>query len=239
MNSTLLRSNKWLLGIPLFIMNIGFAQEEGAVIGFVGFAGTFPPQTNITITTDQGVCGHRILDEEFVVDPVTHGLTNVIVFWERPSEEQSISQDNTVITVSQINCRYVPHVQVGSPGAILEFVNNDGILHNVHVYDSEKETLFNLAQPGFKKKLQHKLETEDNVVSFRCDVHKWMNGYVLLLKNAAYTITDSNGQFRLEGINNGTQKIHFWHEGLGKAVRTVEIVPGEEAVLDLVIEANN
>lgn len=238
MNSTTLRQKNWYSWIPAILVSAGLAQDTGVVTGFVGFSGSFPPQTSITVSIDQNVCGHRIPGEEFVVDPETRGLANVVVFWERPSGEHAAVQGSSVITVSQTNCRYEPHVQVGPTGATIEIMNNDGILHNIHVYDSEGETLFNIAQPVFKKKLERKLNSQDKVIRFRCDVHKWMNGYILQLDNAAYAITDSKGLFRLDGVHTGTQDINFWHEGLGKAVRTVNVNPQELTVLDLVIEPN-
>ena len=53
---------------------------------------------------------------------------------------------------------------------------------------------------------------EARFVNFKCDVHDWMNGYVLLLENVEYAITDSTGRYRLEGVSTGEQEIHIWHE---------------------------
>ncbi|MCH8010650.1 MAG: hypothetical protein IIA61_01675 [Candidatus Marinimicrobia bacterium] len=41
------------------------------------------------------------------------------------------------------------------------------------------------------------------VVNIKCDVHDWMNGYVLLLENVEYAKTNFTGRYRLEGVLTG------------------------------------
>ena len=77
-------------------------------------------------------------------------------------------------------------------------LNKDGILHNIHACDEKGSTLFNFAQPAFKKTIERQREAT-GVINPKCDVHLRMNAYVVLLDNARYTISDEQGRFRLGG----------------------------------------
>lgn len=209
-------------------------QQEGRVDGFVGFGENFPPAKSITISQDVKVCGTRQLDEEYVINKDNHGLANAVIFWELPAGSKPPGASEPVI-LAQIGCRYEPHVQVAASGSdILRVLNEDGILHNVHAFDENGGTFFNFAQPGFKKQIEKKLP-DSRIINIKCDVHAWMNAYIIALPNAIFAITDKDGRFSLEGIAPGPQKIRIWHEGLGSTSREVVVVAGQVATLDFVI----
>ena len=104
----------------------------------------------------------------------------------------------------------------------------------MHVYDEDGKTFLNFAQPGFKKQIDKELP-DSRIIQIKCDVHAWMTAYIITLPDAIYTITDENGQFSLDGIAPGPQKIRIWHEGLGSSSREVLVVSGQVATLEFVI----
>ncbi|MEE9166195.1 MAG: carboxypeptidase regulatory-like domain-containing protein [Candidatus Neomarinimicrobiota bacterium] len=226
------------LCLAILLGCLGYSQETGAIEGFVGFADAFPPRKTVRVARDQEVCGHSKPNESFLVDADSRGLANAVVYWIPPSSSHTKKGEPAPIVLAQSQCRYEPHVQVGSVGAMLEIVNNDGILHNIHAYDGRDETLFNIAQPGVMKSMKRSLDDVSGVIKFKCDVHSWMNGYLLIFSDAIYAITDSTGRYALSGVSAGDQEIRIWHERLGEVTRSVQVDPSEPAVLDLVIEPN-
>lgn len=221
-----------LIAISLFSPLL--AQQSGKVEGFVGFGENFPPPKRITISRDVQVCGTHQFDEEFVVNGENYGLANAVIYWELPEGSQATGNSAPVV-LAQNKCRYEPHIQVASSEAdILRVLNMDGILHNVHIFDEDGNTFLNFAQPGFKKQIDKELPN-GRVINIKCDVHNWMNAYILTLPNAIYAITDENGQFSLEGIAPGSQTIHIWHEGIGSTSREVMVEVGQVAILEFVI----
>ncbi len=230
----------WLSGLGILLLVLPLlspvqAQGSGGVEGFVGFSDEYPPRQKLNITQDPAVCGHTIQDEAFVVDPETKGLANAVIFWELPAGQELPSSESGPTVLSQEGCRYEPHVQVAGAGSTtLQVLNKDGILHNVHAYDEDERTLFNFAQPGFKKQIEKELP-RSRVINIQCDVHEWMSAYVLVLDRAIYAITDEAGCFRLEGLPPGQQRIRIWHEGLGASSKSVTVEPGQWAELDFVI----
>lgn len=212
----------------------GWAQSTGSVEGFIGFGDNYPPPKKLTVSRDHGVCGASKIDEEFLIDSESHGLANAVIFWQSSSVINTGAGQEPVV-IAQSACRYEPHVQVAPSGTeILRVLNNDGILHNVHVFDDEGKTFFNFAQPGFKKQIDKPLP-DSKIINIKCDVHDWMNAYIIVLKNAIYTVTDENGRYKLEGLAPGPQKIRIWHEGLGSSSKEVVVEAGQVASLDFVI----
>ncbi len=224
-----------ILGLAVMLMAAtARGQETGVVEGFVGFGDNFPPPKKLTVTKDHVVCGRSVPDEEFVIDPASHGLANAVIFWALPEGEQAPAGPPTVV-LAQEGCRYEPHVQVAGAGAgTLQVLNNDGILHNVHVYDDDGNTFFNFAQPGFKKQIDKDLP-DSRIINVQCDVHDWMSAWIISLPNSRYAITDAQGRFRLEGLAPGSQQVRIWHEGLGSSSKAVTVVAGQVATLDFVI----
>ena len=53
-------------------------------------------------------------------------------------------------------------------------------------------------------------------VTVRCDVHKWMNAYVVVAKNPYYVVSGAGGKFRLEGVPAGHYHLKVWQESLGE-----------------------
>ncbi len=214
-----------------------FPEKTGSVSGVIKFDESYPKSKRIRVSKDNEVCGNIKRSPTFIVNRQNKGLKNVLVTIEGVTEGKT-SSPQAKITVEQIGCEYSPHIQVaelGEDGIKLTVLNKDGILHNIHSYLG-KETLFNVAQPKFKKKLSKTL-TEPGVVKLKCDVHDWMVAYVILLKNQPYySVTDENGNFSIDGIPPGSYIIRAWHEALGNMEKQVTITEGDISALDFVIK---
>ncbi len=236
--------NKCLFLLAMSTLILGFSRNSnysagqiGSVSGVIKFAESYPKSKRIRVSKDNEVCGNIKRSPTFIVNRQNKGLKNVLVTIEGVTKGKT-SSPQVKVTVEQIGCEYSPHIQVaelGEDGIKLTVLNKDGILHNIHSYLG-KETLFNIAQPKFKKRLSKTL-TEPGVVRFKCDIHDWMEAYVILLKNQAYySLTDENGNFNIDGIPPGTYTLKAWHEALGNMEKSVEIIDGTISEVDFVIK---
>ncbi|MFQ5627821.1 MAG: carboxypeptidase regulatory-like domain-containing protein [bacterium] len=212
-------------------------NDGGAISGAVRFAAAYPRPNRIRVSKDNEVCGMRKVSETFIVSKENKGLKNVLITVEGV-EAGKAPAPVAEITVEQKGCAYVPHFQVaqmGSEGMNLKILNSDGILHNVHSYH-RKRTLFNLAQPKSVKKIGKHLK-RPGVVTLKCDVHAWMNAYIVLLKNQPYyAVTDENGHFEIAGVPAGTYTLRAWHEALGEMEKPVTVATDQQADVDFVIQ---
>jgi len=116
---------------------------------------------------------------------------------------------------------------VGTP---VEINNPDGILHNIHSYSKANPT-FNIAQPKFKKTVEVKLEKPE-AVNVKCDVHGWMNGWLVVTESPYVAVTDNSGAFKLTDVPAGSYTVEVWHETLGKTSQKVTVKGKEDAKLN-------
>ena len=196
----------------------------GAVEGEVRFVDDYPEAETVRVTKDLDVCGTKKTNETFVVSPETKGLRNAVITLvgaEGKTEPAETAE------LRQKGCQYGPHVQVVRPGAELQIINDDPTLHNVHAFLGP-ETLFNLAQPKYRKVLKRTLD-RPGVIHLKCDVHDWMEAWIVVTDETFVAVTDENGRYRLEGIPPGSYKVRLWHEALGTAEKAVVVAEGNTA----------
>ena len=131
------------------------------------------------------------------------------------------------VTLDQNGCEYKPHVLAFPAGSTVEILNPDGILHNVHSY-SKVNSPFNQAQPKFKKTLDVKIEKPE-AIEVKCDVHGWMQGWLVATENPYFAVTDNSGNFKLTDVPPGTYTVQVWHEKLGTNTQKVTVKAKEDA----------
>ncbi|MFN3476711.1 MAG: hypothetical protein ACK4Z6_04040, partial [Candidatus Methylomirabilales bacterium] len=103
-----------------------------------------------------------------LVGTVTWGpqrLHNVVVYLEKV--EGTFPPPQEAAVMAQRNLTFVPHVLPILVGTTVDFLNNDGVLHNLHAFLG-RETLFNIAMPKFLKRTSMAFQRE-GVVLLLCD----------------------------------------------------------------------
>lgn len=194
----------------------------GAIIGEVTFAGTLPAVSAVEITKDQEVCGKTEKTVESILVGQNRGLRNVVVSLRDLTRGKGFPAAPSVL--DQQGCQYAPHIVLVPVGAPLSILNSDGILHSVHTH-STKNPAFNRSQSKFKKELQESF-VQPEFIKVTCDVHPWMEGWIIVQEHPYVTVTAADGSFRLDQVPAGTYRLRLWHEKLGEQEKLVEIVPG-------------
>ncbi len=200
----------------------------GTISGIVTYAGAIPQKVKIEKTKDTAICGKTTHYNEDLLVSSRKGVANVVVSIANISEGKGMDSMGSEFVVDQIGCVFVPHVRIVPVGAECTILNSDGILHNIHTF-SEKNAPVNIAQPKFKKKITQSF-SEAEIFTVKCDVHNWMNGYIVVADHPYYAKTDENGSFELGDVPAGTYTVGYWHETLGK--QTMEVTVGEGASAD-------
>lgn len=72
---------------------------------------------------------------------------------------------------------------------------------------------------------------EPEIISVRCDVHSWMQGWIVVLASPSFSITDGSGLTRIEGVPAGRHLIQVWHPELGKQAKPVDVEVGQVATM--------
>jgi plastocyanin len=208
----------------------------GDVTGRITYAGAPPAPKPIDITKDPEICGRTPLVDDALVVGADRGILNVVVRIADPGDNpKPMPAPATPAAIDQNGCRFAPRIVLVPAGTPLDFVNSDGILHNIHTW-SKLNPSFNRAQPKFKKVMT---ETFANPELFRvtCDVHPWMTGYVVVAGHAWYAVSGADGRFRIAGVPAGTRTLEFWHERLGVQKKQVTVPDSGEVKVDLALPA--
>ena len=150
--------------------------------------------------------------------------SNVLVYLTN-APSVTIDLSNTKFVMDQRNLTFIPHVLPIPVGATVHFPNNDKVDHNI--FSLSKAKNFNLGsyRPGESKDV---LFDKPGIVELRCDVHAEMAGYIMVMKNPYWAMTDKNGWFEIPDSNDlksfgivgipvlspGKYFLKTWHEKL-------------------------
>ena len=202
----------------------GDVKDGGSISGTVKFKGTAPAPKKLDVSKDKEVCGKSPkVDQSLVVN--NGNLANAVVTITDIKTGKKI--DAKKVTLDQKGCEYQPHVLAFPVGTTVEILNPDGILHNVHSY-SKANSPFNMAQPKFKKTLDVKIDKPE-AIEVKCDVHGWMQGWLVATESPYVAVTDNSGNFKLTDVPAGNYTVEVWHEKLGKNTQKVTVKGKEDA----------
>jgi plastocyanin len=153
------------------------------------------------------------------------GIANVVI--EITVEGAEVKVPEKPVHLDQSKCRFEPHVVVVPAGSTVEFLNSDAVSHNVHTYAKRNDSMNKTIAAGGKE--SQKLDKTDQI-EIKCDIHPWMNSWLIVTGASHYAVTDADGKFSVAGLPAGTHKVDYWHEKLGKG--KAEIVVKEDGTSD-------
>lgn len=205
-------------------------RDGGAIRGRVRYVGEPPKPAVISITKDPEVCGHEKVPGDLLVSP-RKAIRNVVVRLRDVPRGKPMPKPRTV-RLRQKACEYVPRVAVFPAGSRIRIENLDEILHNTNTR-SERNRPFTLAQPGFRRVFDKRIDEPEMPIRIRCDVHSWMAAWWIAQEHPYYALTDEDGVFAIEDVPPGSYTIEAWHETLGTITQAVTVAP--HAALDVTL----
>jgi plastocyanin len=212
-----------------------FPASAGNIVGKVTYAGSAPAPKTITVTKDKEVCSREPHADESLVVASDKGLANVVVFIKDAPGAPKMAMPAKNPELDQRSCKFHPHVQLIPAGGTMDVLNNDGILHNIHTYPKNNAPV-NQAQPKFKTRMPLKFEKPDTV-KLSCDVHTWMNGWLIVAPHAWYTVSKPDGSFRIDNVAPGNYTLSYWQETLGTQTAQITVPASGDAKGDFAFPA--
>lgn len=204
------------------------AGAGGTVSGKITYDGKPVKAKKVTVTQDQGACGS--MKEMDPVEIKDGGVANAVVWIDDITKGKAFAYPAP--TIDQKGCMFMPHVIVMAPGE-LKVTNSDQAAHNVHIF-SKANRAFNQVMPPASDPLSISLFRPDTVI-VRCDVHTWMQGYVIVAKNPYYAISGSGGSFSLADVPAGTYHLSVWQETLGTKTQEITVEAGKTTTADITL----
>lgn len=218
-----------LVGAVTFVSGPGRATAQGGatIEAVVTYAGAADVET-IRVNKDTQVCGTEAKNPKILVGPtkgLAHAVVSVAGLKGAPTAKAAEKP-----ALDQRGCAFRPRVVAMVPGE-LDFLNNDGILHNIHTYSTANAPI-NKAQPRFRKVLTEKFQKPE-IIKVTCDVHSWMLGWIAVLPHPYFGVTGEEGAVKIENVPAGKHTLEVWHETLGKQTTEVEVKAGQVAKVSI------
>jgi len=132
--------------------------------------------------------------------------------------------------MAQLDTAFVPAASVVPVVTVLRFPNEDDFFHNVFSYSAAAR--FDLGRYPRGESQDVRL-TEPGLVKIYCEVHEFMRAAVVVTENTFGAVVDDEGRFLIEGVPAGRYTVAFWHPDLDPVERSVTVVDGESARIDV------
>ncbi len=198
-------------------------KEAPKITGKLLFEGELPvlKDLNVPARAAEGCCppGEEVNRQDMsLLIGKDRGIAGVVVTLTVKGAKVEIPKEPYLL--DQKGCRFTPHVQVVPKGAKVAFLNSDKTSHNVHLISVLNDPLNQTVLAG--KKLERTFK-EAEAVKVTCDMHAWMNAWVVVTDATHWAMTDDKGSFSFDELPAGTYEVKCWHETLGtkKASLTV------------------
>jgi len=110
--------------------------------------------------------------------------------------------------IRQVKLEFVPFVSVLPVGTRVDFPNRDKVKHHVYSFSSAK---------SFEIQLYSGMPVEPVVfdkpgpVVLGCNIHDWMEAYVMVVDSAWYGKSEASGRIALGAVAPGRYLLHAWH----------------------------
>lgn len=183
----------------------------------------------------------------FGADPVRVGVVKgSITVGGKPSGEvvvsvEGVGKANLKAQISDLKSKkavvdqrelgFVPRVSAVLVGSTVEFPNNDKTFHNVFSNSEAKRFDLGLYASGKSRSV---VLDKAGVVKVLCNVHPNMEAYVVVKNHPYYAVTNSRGNYSLNGIPLGKYRLEVWHPDFGvKVVPFALVREGEVLALDV------
>ncbi len=199
------------------------AIANGAIAGTVSFEGDSPTRRPMQMAADP-VCEKANPDGRLgEVMVINNGkIANVFVYIKDGLGDVKPAVPTDPVVIDQSGCMYTPHVVGARVGQVVQIMNSDPTLHNVHSLAKESRQ-FNSAMPIKGMKIKKKFTAPEIMVKMKCDVHPWMGAYIGVLDHPYFGVTGEDGSFSITDVPAGKYTVEAWHEHLGTKTGTATV----------------
>lgn len=203
----------------------------------------------VNVTTDKEHCLSKgpLSYEDLIIDKETSGVKYVWVYLKPVGGEDfsanEIHPDLTkstpkTHTIDQPCCQFIPRILAARSGDSLLVKNSSPVPHNIN-YNADNDAFNVTIPPGGQHAPKAPLAAQRGPVLFKCDIHPWMAGRIMVFDHPYFAVTDDKGNFEIKNAPAGNYRIFYRHENGyhkgrdGAKGFPVEIKAGADGVMTL------
>jgi plastocyanin len=181
-----------------------------------------------------GVAGAATL-EAWVATPAGKPLPDAAVVLEPLGAPAPAARNHPHAVIEQRGAEFAPYVTVIQTGTAVDFPNKDTVRHHVYSFSQPKRFEIKLyaGKPG-----QPITFDKPGEVVIGCNIHDWMEAYVLVVETPYFGKTGADGQVRIANLPAGRYRLQLWHPLQKARVMASEIdIAAASPRLNLVLDA--
>jgi len=239
-----------LLAIPLCLVGLSFSAaihqdkpsykrtgSEATLLGTISFSGTPPKSLRIDMSADE-IC--EKVNPDLATDWVVvndQKLANVFVYVRGESlDSYSFDAPAADVTLEHKGCRYLPHVLGMQMQQALKIVNSDPTTHNTHVTPKRNHE-WNQSQPSGAVALEQRFAFPELFIPIKDNQHPWEKAYLGVFSHPFFSVSGTDGSYKISGLPPGQYTVVAWHERLGEQTFDVFLAGSEQKNLDFTFKA--
>ena len=204
-----------------------------SVSGTVKFDGAAPKAAKIDMSQDPNCAGSNTAENIVVADGK---VANVFVFVKDGLGNRTFDLPKDAVTLTQVGCKYKPHVLGVMAGQTIKIVNGDPTTHNIHPTPKDNRE-WNESQAPQAAALEKVFAREELLLPVKCNQHPWMRMFVNVVKNPFFAVTGPDGKFEITGLPPGDYTIAFVQEKLGEQDQKVTLAAKDSKTIDVTFKA--
>jgi plastocyanin len=112
------------------------------------------------------------------------------------------------VVIEQRDREFVPFVTAIRTGTAVTFPNRDQILHHVYSFAPTKTFQIKLYEGDPPSPV---VFDKPGVVALGCNIHDWMQAYILVIDTPHFAVTDARGAVHIAGLRGGDYEARAWH----------------------------
>ncbi|HYW73681.1 MAG TPA: carboxypeptidase regulatory-like domain-containing protein [Pyrinomonadaceae bacterium] len=210
--------------------------SEATIAGRILFKGKPPNPMRIDMAADP-ICykvnPHPTTEWIVVKD---QKLANVVVYVGGDSlDAYSFETPSSEVTLDHRGCRYVPHVLGIQTNQTLNILNSDPTFQNTYM-GLRNNPFWNQAQQVGAAPLKLSLVSPELFAPVKNALHPWENAYVSVFSHPFFSVSGTDGTYKISGLPPGKYTVVARHERLGEQRVDVSLAAREHKLLDFTYE---
>ena len=215
--------------------------DAADIYGTIFYQGTPPAEIPITPLKNDPNCGplYKVMPTtHFYRVGADHRFGDVVVALLGITGKSTGARMAPLI-IDQRGCQYTPYIAACQTGQKIIVRNSDPVMHNVHTtpkVPGNKE--FNVVQMPHSPDVTLQFNEPEDFLRFKCDVHPWMFAYVSVFDHPWFSVSASDGAYRIHDVPPGRYTVIAMHRKAGSLKKTVDVTK-EDVQLDFTFAGGN
>ncbi|SRR5258708_15657565 len=133
--------------------------------------------------------------------------SGVVIYLKEVNGNKGFGPSKGGHSMASENMKFAPEVLPVLVGTSVVFPNKDDTVHNAFSISEPKK--FDLGRYGYGEENSVKFDKPGSVNVY-CKIHPRMTGYILVLANPYFTLTDEKGNYSIKDVPIGTYTVVSW-----------------------------